>query len=501
MFKKILIANRGEIALRIIKACKELNIISAVVYSDADRSALHVREADEAYRVGGPKAEDSYLDQEKIISIAKEIGAEAIHPGYGFLAENYHFIENIEKAGMAFIGPSSESVKIMGDKTSARKLMSQNNVPIVPGTTEPISSIDDAKYSALEIGYPILLKAAGGGGGKGMRIVENESELLNSFNLAKSESKKAFGRDDIYIEKYLNNPKHIEVQILADHYGNYRHLFERECSLQRRHQKIIEEAPSPSIDENDREKITQIAIDASKASNYHNAGTIELLMDENKNFYFLEMNTRVQVEHPVTEFIANIDIVKEQIKIASGKKISFDQEKIKIIGHSIECRIYAEDPKNNFSPSVGKISNHDTPCGAGIRIDTGIDRNSEVSIYYDPILSKLVSYGRDRDEALNRMILALKNYFITGVTTNISFCKWLIQHPDFRDNNFNINFINDKIEHFLKEQEGSKNLSNEKIISILTSALLYSENHSSKISVNCPSVQNNWINQDDEAVC
>ena len=350
MFKKILIANRGEIALRIIKACNELGITSAVIYSDADKNALHVRVADEAYNVGGSRANESYLNQDKIISIAKEISAEAVHPGYGFLSENSQFIEMIEKSGIIFIGPSSNSVKLMGDKTSARKLMAQNNVPIVPGTTEPITTIVDAKKSALKIGYPILLKAAGGGGGKGMRIVRKESEFEESYNLAKSETQKAFGRGDIYMEKHLVNPKHIEVQVIADHHENYRHLLERECSLQRRHQKIIEEAPSPSINENDRNKITEIAINAAKACNYHSAGTIELLMDENKNFYFLEMNTRVQVEHPVTEFITNIDVVREQIKIAYGEEISFEQNSIIILGHSIECRIYAEDSLNDFAP-------------------------------------------------------------------------------------------------------------------------------------------------------
>ncbi len=340
MFKKILVANRGEIALRIIKACNELNITAAVVYSEADKTALHVRLADEAYNIGGPRADESYLNQDRIISLAKEVNADAIHPGYGFLSENSQFIEKVEKAGITFIGPSSNSVKLMGDKTSARRLMTQNNVPIVPGTTKPISTIKDAMKSASDIGYPIMLKAAGGGGGKGMRVVQSESELEESFNLAKSESQKAFGRDDIYMEKFLVNPKHIEVQIIADHHGNYRHLFERECSLQRRHQKIIEEAPSPSINEKDREKITIIALNAAKACGYHNAGTIELLMDEDKSFYFLEMNTRVQVEHPVTEFISNVDIVKEQIRIASGEKISFQQEELKILGHSIECRIF-----------------------------------------------------------------------------------------------------------------------------------------------------------------
>lgn len=493
MFKKILIANRGEIALRIIKACNELNITAAVIYSDADETALHVRLSDEAYNIGGPKADESYLNQEKIISLAKEINADAIHPGYGFLSENAQFIEKVEEAGIKFIGPSSESVKLMGDKTSARRLMAKNKVPIVPGTTKPITSIDDAKKSALEIGYPILLKAAGGGGGKGMRVVQSEAELEESFNLAKSESQKAFGRDDIYMEKFLVNPKHIEVQIIADHHGNYRHLFERECSLQRRHQKIIEEAPSPSINEEDREKITTIAINAAKACNYYNAGTIELLMDEDKSFYFLEMNTRVQVEHPVTEFISNIDIVKEQIKIAQDEKISFKQGDIKILGHAIECRIYAEDSLNNFAPSVGRITNHNVPHGIGIRIDTGINSNSEVSIYYDPILSKLITFGRNRGEAITRMTNALKNYLVTGVTTNIPFCKWIMEHDDFKNNKFNINFIGNEIDKYLQEKREVKDITDDMLTSVIASAMLYNEKRNGRTYKNVVPEHNKWI--------
>ena len=493
MFKKILIANRGEIALRIIKACNELNITAAVIYSDADETALHVRLSDEAYNIGGSRADESYLNQEKIISLAKKINADAIHPGYGFLSENAQFIEKVEEAGIKFIGPSSESVKLMGDKTSARRLMAKNKVPIVPGTTKPITSIDDAKKSALEIGYPILLKAAGGGGGKGMRVVQSEAELEESFNLAKSESQKAFGRDDIYMEKFLVNPKHIEVQIIADHHGNYRHLFERECSLQRRHQKIIEEAPSPSINEDDREKITTIAINAAKACNYYNAGTIELLMDEDKSFYFLEMNTRVQVEHPVTEFISNIDIVKEQIKIAQDEKISFKQGDIKILGHAIECRIYAEDSLNNFAPSVGRITNHNVPHGIGIRIDTGINSNSEVSIYYDPILSKLITFGRNRGEAITRMTNALKNYLVTGVTTNIPFCKWIMEHDDFKNNKFNINFIGNEIDKYLQEKTEVKDITDDMLTSVIASAMLYNEKRNGRTYKNVVPEHNKWI--------
>lgn len=441
MIKKILIANRGEIAHRIIKACRELNITSVAIYSEADKNSLHVRRADEAYLIGNSPATESYLNKEKIINLAKKIGADAIHPGYGFLSENSEFIKMVEDAGIIFIGPSSKSVEMMGGKTDARTLMKKNNVPIVPGTTEPINNIVDAKKIAKEIGYPIILKAAAGGGGKGMRKIFSEDEFENSYNLAKSEAKKFFGIDEIYIEKFIESPKHIEVQILGDKNGNYVHLFERECSIQRRHQKVIEEAPSISVDELTRKKITETAIQAAKACNYYNAGTIEFLMDENKNFYFLEMNTRLQVEHPVTEMITGIDIVKEQIRIAEGKPLSFSQDEIKIFGHAIECRIYAEDIDNNFAPSTGKIKLHRLTSGPGIRIDRGIDVMSDVPIYYDPMLSKVIAWGKNREEAIVRMKRALSEYQICGVTTNISLFKWILNQNEFEDGTFDINFL------------------------------------------------------------
>lgn len=444
MIKKILIANRGEIAHRIIKACRELNITSVAIYSDADKNSLHVRRADEAYLIGNSPANESYLNKEKIINLAKKIGADAIHPGYGFLSENSEFIKMVEDAGIIFIGPSSKSVKLMGGKTDARTLMKKNNVPIVPGTTEPIKNIVDAKKIAKEIGYPIILKAAAGGGGKGMRKIFSEDEFENSYNLAKSEAKKFFSNDEIYIEKFIEHPKHIEVQILGDKHGNYVHLFERECSIQRRHQKVIEEAPSISVDELTRKKITETAIQAAKACNYYNAGTIEFLMDENKNFYFLEMNTRLQVEHPVTEMITGIDIVKEQIRIAEGKPLSFSQDEIKIFGHAIECRIYAEDIDNNFAPSTGKINLHRLTSGPGIRIDRGIDVMSDVPIYYDPMLSKVIAWGKNREEAIVRMKRALSEYQICGVTTNISLFKWILNQNEFEDGTFDINFLENK---------------------------------------------------------
>jgi len=467
MFKKILIANRGEIAVRIIKACKEMNIISVVVYSEVDENALHVREADEAYYIGNSPATESYLNYRKIIDLAKQIGADAIHPGYGFLSENANFIREIEKAGLTFIGPSADTVDLMGDKTSARTLMKKNNVPIVPGTTKPITSVNEAKKIAKEIGYPVMIKASAGGGGKGMRKVDKPEDLSESIERAQNESQKAFSSSEVYIEKFIEKPKHIEVQILGDKHGNYIHLFERECSVQRRHQKVLEEAPSSSIDSVTREKITLAAINAAKACNYFNAGTIEFLYD-NKNFYFLEMNTRLQVEHPVTEFITGVDIVKEQINIAIGKKLSITQNDIQLNGHAIECRIYAEDVDNNFSPSIGKILHHRAPSGPGVRLDTGVENNTDVSIYYDPMLSKLIVWANNRENAIARMKRALSEYQIAGVKTNINFFYWILEHEYFLDSSFDNNFLE---KNFLpltpNKWRAGNNVDHEKVVAIL----------------------------------
>lgn len=497
MFKKILIANRGEIAVRIIKACNELDIIAAVIYSDADSSSLHVQQADESYSIGGRHASDSYLNQDKIIQIAMQIGADAIHPGYGFLSENHIFIQKVENAGIVFIGPSSESVKLMGNKTAARELMIQNGVPVVPGSKSPITSIDDAIKYADEIDYPIMLKAAGGGGGKGMRIVSSRSEIESAYSIAKSESRKAFGNDEIYIEKFVNDPKHIEVQIIADKLGNFRHLYERECSIQRRHQKIIEEAPSPTITDKERIKVTDIALKAARACKYVNAGTIEMLMDKERNFFFLEMNTRLQVEHAVTESVTNIDIVKEQINIAHGNQISFEQDSVKLLGNSIECRIYAEDPLNNFAPSTGRITNYVTPKGMRVRIDSGIKLDSEVSIYYDPILSKIITFGKDREEALKRMVISIKKYLITGVKTNIAFCKWILEHQDYIKNDFNINFIDKELSNYMNKKSNPQNLSDDMVASIITCALLFRDSRNQKTQINLVTPNNNWITDDE----
>jgi acetyl-CoA carboxylase biotin carboxylase subunit len=441
LFNKILIANRGEIAVRVIRACRELGITSAAIYSDADKTSLHTSLADESYHVGNSTTSESYLNKEKIIDLAKRIKADAIHPGYGFFSENSGFIQAVEDNGITFIGPSAKSVRMMGGKTEARTLMAKHNVPIVPGTTKPIKNLSEGLRLSNQIGYPILLKAAAGGGGKGMRKLISEEEFSSSFEAVKREALKAFANDDIYIEKYINNPRHIEVQIFGDKFGNYVHLFERECSIQRRHQKIIEEAPSPFVDEVTRKKITDAAIKAAKACGYYNAGTIEFLMDSDKNFYFLEMNTRIQVEHPATEMVTGRDLVKEQIRIAAGEPLSFTQDEIKINSHAIEVRIYAEDPENNFLPSTGTIINYQEPSGLGIRMDSGIRCSSVVNMFYDPLLSKLICWDNSRINAIRKALSALKEYSITGITTNLSFLAKVLNNQNFIAGNIDINFL------------------------------------------------------------
>lgn len=453
MFKKILIANRGEIAVRIIRCCRDLGIKSAAIYSEADKLTLHTRLADEAYFIGASTSSESYLNQKKIISLAKKIGADAIHPGYGFFSENSGFIKACEKEKITFIGPSSRSVKMMGSKTAARKLMTEHKVPIVPGTTKPILSVKEGKKIAKKIGYPVLLKAAAGGGGKGMRKIDTEAEFQDAFESTKREALKSFANDDVYLEKFIKQPKHIEVQILGDKKGNYIHLFERECSIQRRHQKIIEEAPSSFVDDSIRKKITDAAINAAKACKYFNAGTIEFLMDKDKKFFFLEMNTRLQVEHPVTELITGVDLVKEQIMIASGEELSIKQDNLKINGHALECRIYAEDADNNFLPSVGKIISYKQPSGPGVRLDSCFEEGSEISIYYDPLISKLITWGKDRKNAIDKMKRALNEYRIAGVITNISFLNEILEHKTFTNGLFDINFVENE---FLKIPNSKK---------------------------------------------
>ena len=446
MFKKILIANRGEIAIRIMRACREMGISTVAVYSEIDRTAQHVRYADEAYLLGPAPANESYLVFEKIIKAAIDSKAEAIHPGYGFLAENSEFAAEAKRSGLVFIGPEPETIRLLGDKMTARETMIKAGVPIVPGLEQAVSKCSEAIEQANQIGYPILLKAAAGGGGKGMRIVNSANEIEQLLKMARSEAKSAFGDDRIYIEKYVENPRHIEFQIFADQHGNIVHLGERECSIQRRHQKVIEESPSPIVDPEMRERMGQAAIKAAQAANYVNAGTVEFLVDNEKNFYFLEVNTRLQVEHPVTEMVTGFDLAKEQIRIANGEKLSFKQNEIKMRGAAIECRIYAEDPENNFLPSIGSIQSYREPNGPGIRVDSGFYKGDTVSIYYDPLISKLVSWGKDRSEAVQRMKRALTEYHISGVQTVIPFHKKVMDQPDFLNGDISTHFIQDKMD-------------------------------------------------------
>lgn len=441
MIKKVLVANRGEIAVRVMRSCREMGIQTVAVFSDADRTSFHVRYADEAYYIGPSPSNESYLNIDRIIQTARQSGSDAIHPGYGFLSENAEFAHRCDLEGMIFIGPSEHSISAMGDKITARKKMMNAGVPVVPGTKEGIRDEKAALSTIKEIGLPIMIKASAGGGGKGMRHVKKEGEILSSLRAARSEALSAFGNDSVYIEKYVESPHHIEFQILADQHGNVIHLCERECSVQRRHQKVIEETPSPFMTADLRERMGQDAVAAARAANYKGAGTIEFLVDKDRNYYFLEMNTRLQVEHPVTEWVVGVDLVKEQIRIANGEKLGFQQSDIKQTGHSIECRIYAEDPDNNFMPSPGLIKHITQPSGLGVRIDGYVYGGYEIPIYYDPLISKLIVWGINRGEAIARMKRALYEYKITGVQTSISFLERIMDAPDFIHGEYDTHFI------------------------------------------------------------
>ncbi|MER3523098.1 MAG: acetyl-CoA carboxylase biotin carboxylase subunit [Ignavibacteria bacterium] len=439
--KKVLVANRGEIAVRIIRACHELGFEAVAIFSEADRRNPHVQLADEAYCVGRAASRESYLAIDRIIDVARSTAADAIHPGYGFLSENALFAQKVLEAGIIFVGPQPASIRAMGDKTEARKLVSAAGVPTVPGTPDAVSDVHDVQQFAESFGYPLLIKAAAGGGGKGMRIVHSAGELPSAFDAAQSEALSAFGDARVYVEKYLENPRHIEFQILADTYGNIVHLGERECSIQRRHQKVIEETPSVILDDDLRERMGAMAVAAARASNYHNAGTIECLVDRDRHFYFLEMNTRLQVEHPITELRTGIDIVHQQLKIAMGEKLPFSQKDILFRGHAIECRIYAEDPFNNFLPSTGTIVHLKPSQGNGIREDRGVEEGGEISVYYDPMISKLVAFGATRSEAIAKMVRALREYEILGVRVNIPFTLFVLKHPKFLEGDFDTHFV------------------------------------------------------------
>jgi acetyl-CoA carboxylase biotin carboxylase subunit len=441
MFRKILIANRGEIAVRLLRACREMNISSVTVYSDADRNALHTRYADELYYLGPAPAIESYLKIEKIIEIAKQAKAEAIHPGYGFLAENTEFARACEASGIVFIGPTSQAIELLGDKIASKKTMTEAGIPVIPGSAGAIDREDAAMQVVKDIGLPVLIKAAGGGGGKGIRLVSENRDLAPAMKRAMNEARSAFGNPTIFIEKFLEAPRHIEFQILADNYGNVIHLHERECSVQRRHQKLIEESPSTLMTPALRSQMGAAAVKAVKASHYTNAGTVEFMVDRNCNFYFLEMNTRLQVEHPVTELVTGVDIVKEQFKIASGGKLGFKQDDIKMNGTAIECRISAEDPENNFAPSMGKIEELIEPGGIGVRVDSGIYEGFEVPIYYDPLISKLLVWAPTRKEAISRMDRALAEYTIRGIKTSIPFHRLVMEHPCFVRGDYDTTFV------------------------------------------------------------
>ena len=441
MFKKVLIANRGEVAVRIIRACREIGIPTVAVYSQADANSLHVSLATEAYCIGPNESSKSYLNIPAIISAALISGADAIHPGYGFMSERADFAEICAEHNIKFIGPSPKSMQLMGDKATARKTMTEKNVPITPGTGI-ITDINEAKISAKKFGYPVIVKATAGGGGKGMRVANNDSELEQNITLCRQEAEKFFGNPDVYMEKYLVNPRHIEVQIIADKFGNVVHLGERDCSIQRRHQKLVEEAPSPAVSEEVRKKLGDAAVRAAKAANYEGVGTIEFLLDKDKNFYFMEMNTRLQVEHGISEMISNVDIVREQINIAAGNPLSFKQEDIKLYGHAIECRINAEDPDRNFLPAPGEINGYITPGGFGVRVDSHVYSGYKIPPYYDSLISKLMCWAPTREEARRRMYRALKEYVITGVKTTLPFYQELIEDEVFISGNFDTGFMN-----------------------------------------------------------
>ncbi|WP_420578496.1 acetyl-CoA carboxylase biotin carboxylase subunit [Ekhidna sp.] len=451
--KKILVANRGEIAIRVMRSAKELGIKTVAVYSDADKLLPHASYADEAVNIGPAAASESYLVQDKIIAACKQTGADAIHPGYGFLSENASFAERVEKEGLIFIGPSPEAIRIMGDKLTSKQTVQKFNVPLVPGMDEPINDVPKAKKVADDIGYPVMIKASAGGGGKGMRIVHDPKDFEEQMDRAMSEARNSFGNDEVFIEKFISSPKHIEVQILGDQHGNIVHLFERECSIQRRHQKVIEEAPSAVLTPEKRKQIGEAAVNVAKSCSYFGAGTVEFIADENLDFYFLEMNTRLQVEHPVTELITGIDLVKEQIAIANGKKLSFKQDDLNIHGHSLEVRVYAEDPENNFLPDTGKLTTYIRPQGAGVRVDDGYEQGQDVSIYYDPMIAKLITYGKDRSEAIDRMRRAIAEYQITGVKTTLSFCDFVLGHKEFVDGSFTTKFVESHFTPDILKQE------------------------------------------------
>ncbi len=491
MFKRILIANRGEIAVRIIRACRDLGISPVAVYSEADATAVHVALSDHAVCIGPPPSVQSYLNIPAIIAAAKETKAEAIHPGYGFLAENAEFAEAVAAAGLVFIGPPADAMRVMGSKTTARKAAVDANVPIVPGTVEALRSLGQAEQVASEFGYPVMLKAAAGGGGKGMRLVESAGALRSAFDNAKSEAASAFGDDSLYLEKAVDRPRHIEIQVFADTHGNVVHLGERECSIQRRHQKVIEECPSPINDARLRDRMGEAATKLARAVDYVGAGTVEFLVaDATREFYFLEMNTRLQVEHPVTELTTGTDLVREQITVAAGAPLSFGQEDVAWRGHAIECRVYAEDPENNFFPSPGTITHLHVPHGPGIRDDSGVEQGSEVSIYYDPLISKLAAWGRTRSEAIERLARALNEYEVGGIKTTLPFFRAIVRDEEFISARLDTGFI----ERFNTRRNATQKINErERDLAIIAASVHYLKSQMQASAKNAPAAtQSRW---------
>ena len=478
MFSKILIANRGEIALRVMRTARDMGIRTVAVYSDADRHAPHVYYADEAVHIGPSPSSQSYLVVEKIIDAARKTGAQAVHPGYGFLSENADAAQAMIDAGLVFIGPSPHAMRMMGSKLGAKEAAKKFNVPMVPGTDYAIKDIDKARKIAVETGFPVLIKASAGGGGKGMRIVENEQSFDEAVKTAMNEALSAFGDGSVFIEKYVASPRHIEIQIMGDNHGNIVYLFERECSVQRRHQKVIEEAPSGILNEKIRKQMGECAVMVAKSCNYTGAGTVEFLMDDKMNFYFLEMNTRLQVEHPVTEMITGLDLVREQILVAAGEKLSFRQEDLKIQGHAMEVRVYAEDSANNFLPNVGTLSVYQPPRGVGVRVDDGYEQGMEIPIYYDSMIAKLITYGRNREEAIQRMIRAIDEYKITGCETTLPFCRFVMKHPAFAEAQFDTNFVKN---YFKPEYLQVKNEREEEVAALAAELFFEDTNTASKV--------------------
>lgn len=476
---KVLVANRGEIALRVMRSCKEMGIATVAVFSEADRNAPFVQYADEAVCIGPPTSADSYLRGDKIINVCKNLGVDGIHPGYGFLSENAEFTRTVADAGITFIGPSPEAMEVMGSKLAAKAAVKSYDIPMVPGTDEAVTDIEEAKKIAKDIGFPILVKASAGGGGKGMRVVAREEDLEEQMKRAISEAESAFGDGSVFVERYVGSSRHIEIQVLADTHGNIVYLFERECSIQRRHQKVVEEAPSAVVSPELRKAMGECAVNVARACNYVGAGTVEFLVEAHPNnplqvgeFYFLEMNTRLQVEHPVTEFITGLDLVKEQIKVARGEKLSFTQEDLTINGHSIEVRVYAEDPKNNFLPDIGNLITYRRPQGVGVRVDDAFNEGMEIPIYYDPMIAKLVVHGSDRKDAINRMKRAIDDYTIVGVSTTLPFCRFVMDHEAFVTGGFDTGFVNN---HYSPEMLDNSN-EEEEVAAALAAVLLQNSN-------------------------